>query len=138
MKEVDMVAMATNSSIVTMNHVRVAGSEGPIRTATAVSAARLTSRRRMMVTGVSALLIGALSVGLATAAQAAHAAHAGSSSPGGHVVKVTVLPGQSLWSVAEAYDPDADARVIINEIQQLNSMAGDQVQAGAVLWVPRD
>ncbi|HEY1822201.1 MAG TPA: LysM peptidoglycan-binding domain-containing protein [Trebonia sp.] len=87
---------------------------------------------------MSALLIGALSVGLATAAQAAHAAHAGSSSPGGHVVKVTVLPGQSLWSVAEAYDPDADARVIINEIQQLNSMAGDQVQAGAVLWVPRD
>jgi hypothetical protein len=87
----------------------------------------------MAVTGVSALLIGALSVGLATAAQATRAG----SSPGRYLAKVVVLPGQSLWSLAEAYDPDADARRVVQEIQQLNSMTGDQVRAGEVLWVPR-
>jgi hypothetical protein len=61
----------------------------------------------MAVTGVSALLIGALSVGLATAAQATRA---GSASPGRYVTRVTVLPGQSLWSLAQAHDPGADPR----------------------------
>ena len=88
----------------------------------------------MAVAGVSALLIGALSVGLATAAQATRS---GSASPGRYLSKVTVLPGQSLWSLAEAYDPDADTRQVVQQIKQLNSMTGDQVQAGAVLWVPR-
>jgi hypothetical protein len=129
-----MVAMATKSPIVTMNHPRAAGGGGPIRTPGIPPPARLTRRGRMAVTGVSALLIGALSVGLATAARAAHA---GSASPGRYVTKVAVLPGQNLWSVAEAYDPNADPRLVIQEIQQLNSMAGDQVQAGQVLWVPR-
>jgi LysM domain len=135
MKEVDMVAMATKAPIVTMNHGRVSRGEGLIRTQVALPPARLTRRGRVVVTGVSALLIGALSVGLATAAQATRA---GSGSPGRYVAKVTVLPGQSLWSLGEAYDPNADTRVIVQEIQQLNSMSGDQVRAGDVLWVPRD
>jgi len=88
----------------------------------------------MVVTSVSALLIGALSVGLATAARATHA---GLASPGGHAIKLAVLPGQSLWSLAEAYDPDADTRLVVQEIQQLNSLARVQVQPGQVLWVPR-
>jgi LysM repeat protein len=88
----------------------------------------------MAVTGVSALLIGALSVGLASAAQATRS---GSASPGRYLSKVTVLPGQSLWSLAEAYDPDADTRQVVQQIKQLNSMTGDQVRAGVVLWVPR-
>jgi len=130
-----MVTMATNGPIVTMNHERVTGGERPIRTAVAVPPARLTRRGRIVVTGVSALLIGALSAGFATAAQATRT---GSGSPGRYVTKVTVLSGQSLWSLGEAYDPNADTRLIISEIQQLNSMSGDQVQPGEVLWVPRE
>ncbi|MGH3296328.1 MAG: LysM peptidoglycan-binding domain-containing protein [Trebonia sp.] len=130
-----MVTMATKSPIVTMNHGRVTRGERRIRTQVASSPARLTRRGRVIVTGVSALLIGALSVGLATAAQATRA---GSGSPGRYVAKVTVLPGQSLWSLGEAYDPNADTRLIIQEIQQLNSMSGDQLQAGEILWVPRE
>jgi hypothetical protein len=122
---------------VTVNHGRVTGGESLIRTQAAARPtppARLTRRGRVAVTGVSALLIGALSVGLATAAQATRS---GSGAPGRYAAKVTVLPGQSLWSLAEAYDPHADTRLIIQQIQQLNSMSGDQVQAGEVLWVPR-
>jgi len=70
MKEVDMVTMAAKEPIVTMNHGPVAVSKMPIRTPVTLPPPRLTRRGRMAVTGVSALLIGALSVGLATAAQA--------------------------------------------------------------------
>jgi LysM repeat protein len=111
------------------------GKTGSIRTPSALPPARLTRRGRVLVTGVSALLVGVLSVALATAAQAAHA---GSATPDRYVARVQVLPGQSLWSLAEEYDPHADARATVEQIRQLNSMAGDQIQAGAVLWVPRD
>jgi hypothetical protein len=129
-----MVTMAAERPIVTMNHGPVVVGERPIRTPVTLPYPRLTRRGRMAVTGVSALLIGALSVGLATAAQATRA---GSAPPGGYLAKVAVLPGQSLWSLAEAYDPDADTRQVIQQIKQLNSMTGDQVRAGEVLWVPR-
>ncbi len=129
-----MVTMTAKRPIVAMDHGPVAVGETSIRTPVTLPRPRLTRRGRMAVTGVSALLIGALSVGLATAAQATRA---GSSSPGRYPAKVMVLPGQSLWSLAEAYDPDADTRLVVQEIQQLNSMTGDQVRAGEVLWVPR-
>ena len=57
--------------------------------------------------------------------------------PGPGVTKVMVRAGQNLWSLAEAYDPDADTRRVIQEIQELNSMTTDQLQPGQVLWVPR-
>jgi len=144
-----MVAMDTKSPMVTMNHRRVTGGESLVRTrrvptrkklvpktlaSETLAPARLTRRGRMAVTGLSALVIAALSVGLATTAQATRA---GSSSPGRYVTKVMVLPGQTLWSLAEAHDPSADARLIIEQIEQLNSMTGDQIQPGEVLWVPR-
>jgi LysM repeat protein len=135
MREADMVTMVGKRPIATMDHVRTAGERGPIRTHNGLQPVRLTRRGRIVVAGVSALLIGAMSVALATAAQATHT---GSASLGRYVTKVTILPGQSLWSVAEAYDPNADTRLVIQEIQQLNSMTGDQVQPGEVLWVPRE
>src|ERR1700722_7610614 len=122
MKEVDMVAMATKGPIVTMNDGPAARGESLIRMRAAVPPARLTRRGRVVVTGVSALLIGALSVGLATAAQATRA---GSVPHDTYVTKVTVLPGQRLWSLGEASAPNADTRLIVQEIQQLNSMSVD-------------
>ncbi len=49
-----------------------------------------------------------------------------------------MLPGQTLWSLAETHDPNADTRLIIQQIQQLNSMSGDELAPGEVLWVPRE
>jgi hypothetical protein len=37
--------------------------------------------------------------------------------------EVAVHPGRSLWSLAEAYDPNADTRLIVQEIRRLNSMS---------------
>jgi hypothetical protein len=94
MKEVHMVTMTTERALATVNHRPVARSEGLIRTPVDLPRVRFTRRGRMMVTGVSALLIGALSVGLATGAQATRARTGPARR---YVVKVEVLPGQTLW-----------------------------------------
>jgi Tfp pilus assembly protein FimV len=70
----------------------------------------------------------------ASAAQAS--SHAGPPRRAG-IVQVTVRPGQSLWTIAESNDPDADTRLVIDEIQQLNSMSASALMPGQVLWVPR-
>jgi LysM repeat protein len=129
--EADMVAMVGDESIATLRHPREVRARSAVRTAPL----RFTQRGRFVATGVSALMIGVLSVALATAAQATH------DKPGSvnkNLARVTVLPGDSLWSVAEAHDPNADTRLVIQQIQQLNSLSGDEVQPGEVLWVPRD
>jgi LysM domain len=129
-----MVAMVDRAPAAAIDRESVLPKSVRVRTNQALPPARLTRRGRIVVTGVSALIVGALSVGLASAAQAAHA---GQAAPGRHVAKVMVRPGQSLWSLAETYDPHADPRLIVEQVQQLNSMPGAEVKAGQVLWVPR-
>ena len=83
----------------------------------------------------AALLLTALSLVIARSALAT--SHAAPSRAGEqHVTQVTVLPGQSLWSVAEAADPDADTRLVIQQIINLNGLNGDTIVAGQRLWVP--
>jgi LysM domain len=90
-----------------------------------------------VVTAAAVLAIGVASIGVAGAAQAT--GHSGAPAvPGRGLARVEIRPGESLWSVAQAYDPNADTRVIIEEIVQMNSMTSEQVQPGQVLWVPRD
>ncbi len=135
-----MVTMVSGRPLTAARRGRMTGGTGRFRTRAAVPPARLTRRGRVVAAGASALVIGAVSTVLATAAQAAHtgqAGQAGQAGPGRYAAKVEVRPGQSLWSLAEAYDPDADPRLVVQQIQQLNSLAGDQVQPGEVLWVPR-
>jgi LysM repeat protein len=129
-----MVTMVGGKSMTALERGLAAGEGVRFRTGAAVPAVRLTRRGRVAAAGASALAIGALSIALATAAQASHA---GQAAPGRYAAKVEVRAGQSLWSLAEAYDPDADPRLVVQQIQQLNSMAGDRVQPGEVLWVPR-
>jgi hypothetical protein len=97
---------------------------------------RLTRRGRVVVAGLAVLLVSALSLLVAGAAQATSRA-ASASSAGHNLAQVTVRPGQSLWSVAESADPAADTRLVIQRILQLNALHGDTVFAGEQLWVPR-
>jgi LysM domain len=97
---------------------------------------RLTRRGRVVVAGLAVLLVSVLSLLVAGAAQAT--SHAAPLSAVGHGLgQVVVRPGQSLWSVAESADPDADTRLVIQQILQLNALHGDTVFAGERLWVPR-
>jgi hypothetical protein len=135
-----MVTMEAKRSTVIVAGERVRPADREIRTSGTRQAAgpvRLTRRGRIVVTGVFALVIGLASVALATAAQATHGAGPGGASPGKYVAKVMVAPGQSLWTLAEAADPDADTRLIVADIEQLNSLTTDQLQPGEMLWLPR-
>jgi hypothetical protein len=128
-----MAAMASLEPAVKPHRARVPGGDGRIRTPARRKSA-LTRRGRLVAAGAAALAVTALSMVLATTARATHS---GSPAPGPGVSRVIVESGQSLWSLAGEYDPHADPRVVVDRILQLNSLSDTQVQAGAVLWVPR-
>ena len=108
----------------------------PARAEAASVPLRLTRRGRVVVAVATALLLAVLSLVIAASAQATnHPAPASAAQRG--LAQVTVGPGQSLWAVAENADPDADTRVVIQQILELNGLAGDTVYAGQRLWVPR-
>lgn len=141
MREVDVATMVSSRLAATMGFASAASEIGPVRTGVARSPLRLTRRGRMVAAGVSALLIGGLSMGLATTAQAArdNTAHGSTARTAGkHLTKVTVRPGDNLYALAEEYDPGADPRAIVQQVIQLNSLPGYEVQPGEVLWMPRD
>jgi hypothetical protein len=101
---------------------------------------RLTRRGRVVLTGLAALLVTAAMVALGIGTGTAQAtdsapAHGGM---GRYLTKVTVGPGESLWSVAENTDPDADPRGIILEVIGLNKLTGTTIYPGEQLWVPRE
>jgi LysM repeat protein len=90
----------------------------------------------VVAAALAALLITGLSLIAAVSARAtSHPAPQGKARQS--LVQVVVRPGQSLWSVAESADPDADTRLVIQRIIDLNGLTGDAVQPGQQLWVPR-
>ena len=97
---------------------------------------RLTRRGRVVVAVAAALVLAALSLVIASAAQATNHPVSSRGAQQG-LAQVTVHPGQSLWSVAESADPAADTRVVIQQIIELNGLTGNVVFAGQRLWVPR-
>jgi LysM domain len=101
---------------------------------------RLTRRGRIVVAGLAAACM-VLVAALAWLAGTAKASAAGSGVPSSAVYhslrSVTVLPGQSLWSIATQYEPGSDPRNVIQEIVDLNALSGTAVQPGEHLWLPR-
>jgi len=97
---------------------------------------RLTRRGRIVVAAAAALLVTLLSL-LATGAAWATSHSATPRGADRSLAQVVVLPGQSLWSVAESADPNADPRLVMQQIIELNGLTGDVIQAGQRLWVPR-
>ena len=105
------------------------------------NAVRLTRRGRIVVAVM--LTVASLSLvvlaWLAIAARAAQAADGGQS-PGAvyqNLTSIVVHPGQTLWSIASQAEPSADPRVVMQQIIDLNALAGTSVEPGQRLWVPR-
>jgi nucleoid-associated protein YgaU len=97
---------------------------------------RLTRRGRIVIAAVAALLVTMVMLIASGAAQAtSHSAPPGAAEQ--DLTRVVVRPGQSLWSVAESADPDADTRLVIQQIVELNGLTSDAVFVGQRLWVPR-
>lgn len=49
---------------------------------------------------------------------------------------VTVVPGDSLWSIASKVAPNEDPREVIDEISDLNMLDGATLQVGDELAIP--
>ncbi len=103
----------------------------------AIPALRLTRRGRIAL--VSLLVLTAVLIGLAAAGGAAAT---GTGVPT-HVYKqnlskVVVRPGDSLWSVAARAEPNADPRLVIQQITDLNALPGPEIAVGQRLWVPKE
>lgn len=97
---------------------------------------RLTARGRAVLLAVAAV---PLAAGIAFAALSGGSAVAS----GDDVVvasfeTVTVMPGDTLWSIASAIAPTADPRDVIGEIARLNMLEGGAVQVGQELSIPAE
>lgn len=91
---------------------------------------RLTRRGRLVVLllALAVCAVGSLAIASSGAATGT-AQHA-------PVEYVTVLPGDTLWAIANDVAPDADPRDTVAEIVELNALPGSTVQAGQRLAVP--
>ena len=101
---------------------------------------RLTRRGRLVLSVFAlALILGLIAIlwaSLAGGAQAASGrARTGSVYQG--LRRVTVLPGQTLWAIAQQAEPSADPRTVIPQIMQINAISSTNLQPGQQLWVPR-
>src|SRR5690606_37200122 len=85
--------------------------------ATPAAPLRLTGRGRVAIVSAALAVISALVVVFGSAVVATDTA-----ADPGIVTTVTVLPGQTLWSIAAEARPDADFRSTVDEIIKLNAL----------------
>lgn len=96
---------------------------------------RLTRRGRVVFTTIAAIPLIALALVTVLGAGGA-AAESGAAGSATAFEYVTVDRGDSLWAIAESIAPDADPRVVIDEIIRLNGLDGAIVEPGQRLALP--
>lgn len=98
---------------------------------------RLTARgRRVLATlaalpAVIAIAVAALSGGAALASR-------DSGAPTGSFTEITVMSGESLWTIAQEVAPAADPRDVVDAIARLNALDSGTVSAGQRLAIPAE
>jgi len=106
----------------------------------AVLPARPATRLRMTVRGRRALLAVAsipLAAGIAFGVLSGGSAIASNERTLPTTFEtITVVPGDSLWSIASKVAPNVDPREVIDEITDLNMLDGATLQVGDELAIP--
>ncbi len=116
---------------------------------------RMTVRARRLLAGLALLLsvgVGVVAVDLLSAVipdspassypgqVAPYDSSSGESGPAGllpaSASSVVVTPGDTLWSLAQRVDPDADPRSVVAAIMTANGLTSPSIQAGQVLRLP--
>jgi hypothetical protein len=111
------------------------------RVAPRPSPVRLTRRGRRVVAGlVIGVIIVAVTVLWMSVAGSVQASGHGSvqGSPYQGMTQVVVRPGQTLWSIAAAAEPSGNSWAVVQQIINVNALSSASVQAGQLLWVPRN
>lgn len=95
---------------------------------------RLTARGRRAVLAIAAL---PLAAGIGFAALSGGSAIASNDDVAtASFATVAVMPGDTLWSIAESIAPGADPREVIGDITRLNMLQGGALQIGQELAIP--
>jgi Tfp pilus assembly protein FimV len=108
---------------------------GPARLAAPSSRLRLTRRGRRALALLAASPAAAV-LGIAIVSGGAALASGESSAPAGTFATVTVMPGDTLWSIAEEVAPTDDPRDVVDAIMRLNVLESGRVDAGESLAIP--
>lgn len=96
---------------------------------------RLTTRGRRVLASLAALPVAAaIAVGIIGGGSAVGSGDGGA--PAGTFDTVTVMPGDSLWSIAQSVAPAQDPRDVVAEISSLNQLSSSGVDAGQRLSIP--
>lgn len=99
---------------------------------------RLTARGRRFFAWLAALpLIAALAVAAVAGGGAALGSFA-EGEQGQEFATVTVLSGDSLWSIAQMVAPERDPRDVVDAITHLNQLQGGMLVAGQELAIPAE
>lgn len=98
---------------------------------------RLTVRGRRALAAVTALPI-AVVVAFAVTSGGSALASREEGAAAGSFAEVTVMAGESLWSIAQDVAPAADPRDVVDEIVRLNALEGVTVSAGQRLSIPAE
>ena len=103
--------------------------------AAAPAAFRLTRRGRLVLVAlVLALAFAVISLGQAALSTQAQAGSESSSSDASRTW--VVQPDETLWSIAEQIDPDADPRETVARIVSMNDLPDSAVLVGQEIHVP--
>jgi len=110
----------------------LSGRPGPVR---------LTRRGRRVVAGfvLGVVIVAATVLWMSVAGNVQASSHA--SAPGSAyrgMTQVVVQPGQTLWSIAAAAEPSGNLWAVVQQIINVNALSGAQIQAGQLLWVPKN
>ncbi|MBP2411259.1 hypothetical protein JOF48_000058 [Arthrobacter stackebrandtii] len=104
---------------------------------------QLTRRGRLVFFGIpaivsaAALVFACLGIIFGSMVSPAHAATQFSTvDMADYATTVTVLEGDSLWSIAAGVDPDRNVRDVVQEIVALNQLGAGVLHAGQQLFVP--
>lgn len=96
---------------------------------------RITARGRRVLTFLASLpLIAAIVIAVLSGGSALASHESGA--PAGTFTNISVMPGDSLWSIATTIAPDADPRDVVAEISRLNNLHTDALSAGQTLAIP--
>ncbi|MCW2164109.1 LysM domain-containing protein [Microbacterium hydrothermale] len=96
---------------------------------------RITARgRRVVAFLVSLPLVVALGVAIVGGGAALASNEGGAAA--GSFAEITVMSGDTLWSIAEDLAPAADPRDVVAQITRLNALSGGSVTAGQRIAIP--
>lgn len=96
---------------------------------------RLTTRGRRVVASIAALpAVVALAFAIVSGGGAL--ASGEGSAPAGTFDQVTVMPGDTLWSIAESVAPGSDPRDVVDAIMRLNALPSGSLTSGESLSIP--